>query len=146
MSDGMQLCSTPKHIFPTTSIYALLGLSQVQYEVKDYRIWSNRCALRRCGCIGIVVFSTRALPAHMSWSNPRAHCCCWLLWWWCCRHSDGERSQGEEDLLQVQEVHQAHGAQGHPVQVWQGLQLRPGTNCARWLTSHGHYTCRPSFW
>lgn len=36
----------------------------------------------------------------------------------------GERSEGEEDLLQ--EVQQARRTQGHPVQDWQGQPVRSG--------------------
>merc|ERR1712080_724754 len=39
---------------------------------------------------------------------------------------DGQRSQDPPYLLQGQAVPQAHPAQGHPVQDWQGLALRSG--------------------
>lgn len=38
----------------------------------------------------------------------------------------GQHSQDPQHLLQGQGVPQAHPAQGHPVQSWQGLPVRPG--------------------
>lgn len=41
---------------------------------------------------------------------------------------DGVHPQGAQDLLQGQEVQEAHRPQGHAVQGRQGLQLRAGTS------------------
>jgi hypothetical protein len=42
-------------------------------------------------------------------------------------NQNGERTQGEKDLLQGKEVHEAHPAQGDPVQGRQGFQLCSGS-------------------
>ena len=36
----------------------------------------------------------------------------------------GQRSQNPQDLLQGQDLQEAHPAQGHPVQGWQGMHYR----------------------